>query len=285
MPTELANDEAQDNQVALPLRSHTILGICEAIGEDFGFNPVLLRVPFAASVIWSPMLAIGAYFATWAVVLASRLLFPKAKTSTTLSVEAGSGQRSSANSRKPLERLSIRRARRRELRGGRTARGAAASSCSPPNDSARVRGRCLGAEFDDRDHGCLIGKRGCRRFGPCSCSDTVEQAADRPPIPDQGRRGTKSATVTFRHGKGLERMASGNKAGFGFRSTGRARHRSDCRGQADEIEPLSLKSFRGPVEPILDRALGATLKRKFDQSGITAVKIAQQVHRIGKVTP
>ena len=40
--------EAQENQVALPLRSHTILGVCEAIGEDFGFNPVFLRMPFAA---------------------------------------------------------------------------------------------------------------------------------------------------------------------------------------------------------------------------------------------
>ena len=69
--------EAQENQVALPLRSHTILGVCEAIGEDFGFSPVLLRVPFAATVLYSPMLAIGAYFALGAVVLASRLLFPK----------------------------------------------------------------------------------------------------------------------------------------------------------------------------------------------------------------
>lgn len=72
--------EAQVKQVALPLRSHTILGVCEAVGEDFGFNPVLLRIPFAASVVYSPMLAIGAYLALGLVVLASRLLFPKAKT-------------------------------------------------------------------------------------------------------------------------------------------------------------------------------------------------------------
>jgi phage shock protein PspC (stress-responsive transcriptional regulator) len=71
--------EAQVNQVALPLRSHTILGVCEAIGEDFGFNPVLLWIPFAASVIYSPTMAIAAYFALGLVVLASRLLFPKAK--------------------------------------------------------------------------------------------------------------------------------------------------------------------------------------------------------------
>jgi phage shock protein PspC (stress-responsive transcriptional regulator) len=69
--------EAEETQVALPLRNHTIFGVCEAIGEDFGFNPVLLRVPFAATVLWSPMIAIGAYFALGAVVLASRLLFPQ----------------------------------------------------------------------------------------------------------------------------------------------------------------------------------------------------------------
>ena len=70
---------AQENQVALPMRSHTILGVCEAIGEDFGFSPTLLRVPFAATVLWSPMWSIVAYFALGVVVLASRLLAPKAK--------------------------------------------------------------------------------------------------------------------------------------------------------------------------------------------------------------
>ena len=68
---------AQENQIALPLRSHTILGVCEAIGEDFGFNPTFLRVPLAASVVYSPMIAIGVYFALGLAVLASRLLFPK----------------------------------------------------------------------------------------------------------------------------------------------------------------------------------------------------------------
>ena len=70
---------AQENQVALPLRSHTILGVCEAIGEDFGFNPVFLRVPLAASVIWNPVVALGTYFALGALVLASRLLFPRTR--------------------------------------------------------------------------------------------------------------------------------------------------------------------------------------------------------------
>ena len=68
--------EAQENQVALPLRPHTIFGVCEAIGEDFGFNPIFLRIPLAAMVVVNPLWAFGAYFALGAVVLASRLLFP-----------------------------------------------------------------------------------------------------------------------------------------------------------------------------------------------------------------
>ena len=67
---------AQENPIALPLREHTILGVCEGLGEDFGFNPVLLRIPLAVAVIWSPMIAFGAYFGLGAVVLVSRLLFP-----------------------------------------------------------------------------------------------------------------------------------------------------------------------------------------------------------------
>jgi phage shock protein C len=71
--------ETQANQVALPLRSHTILGVCEALGEDFGFNPIFLRIPLAVAVIWNPMIAFGTYFGLGAVVLVSRLLFPKSK--------------------------------------------------------------------------------------------------------------------------------------------------------------------------------------------------------------
>ncbi|HEV2596147.1 MAG TPA: PspC domain-containing protein [Sphingomicrobium sp.] len=80
--------EAQVNNVALPLRSHTILGVCEAIGEDFGFNPVFLRVPLSAIVLYNPLIAVGAYFALGVVVLASRLLFPAPKARSAPQVEA-----------------------------------------------------------------------------------------------------------------------------------------------------------------------------------------------------
>ena len=71
--------ETQQNPVALPLRAHTILGVCEAVGEDFGFNPVLLRIPFAVGVLWNPLITFATYFALGALVLGSRLLFPRSK--------------------------------------------------------------------------------------------------------------------------------------------------------------------------------------------------------------
>jgi hypothetical protein len=64
------------------------LGVCEAIGEDFGFNPIFLRVPLAAMVIVNAAWAFGAYFALGAIVLASRLLFPDRNAATKASIVA-----------------------------------------------------------------------------------------------------------------------------------------------------------------------------------------------------
>ena len=92
MPMELEmsvqNATAQESYVALPLRQHTIFGVCEGIGEDFGFNPIFLRVPLAAAVLWSPLIAIGTYFALGALVLASRLLFPRPAAAAALSASS-----------------------------------------------------------------------------------------------------------------------------------------------------------------------------------------------------
>lgn len=60
----------------LPLRAHTILGVCEALGEDFGISPMWLRIPLAASVLVSPLWSVVAYLALGLVVLGSRLAFP-----------------------------------------------------------------------------------------------------------------------------------------------------------------------------------------------------------------
>lgn len=66
----------EDRNVPLPLRSYTLLGVCEAIGEDFGFNANYLRVLLGAIVVVNIWAAFGAYLALGVIVLASRLLFP-----------------------------------------------------------------------------------------------------------------------------------------------------------------------------------------------------------------
>jgi phage shock protein PspC (stress-responsive transcriptional regulator) len=66
----------QTSQPSLIARDHTLLGVCEAIGEDFGFNPLFLRVPFAALLLLSPTAVIGAYLALGLLVLLTRLVAP-----------------------------------------------------------------------------------------------------------------------------------------------------------------------------------------------------------------
>ena len=61
-------------QPSLFARDHTFLGVCEGLGEDFGFNPIYLRVAFAVPLIWNPLATLGAYAALGLVVLAARLL-------------------------------------------------------------------------------------------------------------------------------------------------------------------------------------------------------------------
>ncbi|MEO8176406.1 MAG: PspC domain-containing protein [Sphingomicrobium sp.] len=63
--------------VALPLRHDTILGVCEALGQEFGFHSNWLRVVFAALVLWNPIVIMGIYLAIGAGVALARWLFPR----------------------------------------------------------------------------------------------------------------------------------------------------------------------------------------------------------------
>ena len=55
-------------------RDDTFFGVCQAIGEDFGFNPLWLRLAFPAPLFFFPVQTIAAYFALGALVLLSRLI-------------------------------------------------------------------------------------------------------------------------------------------------------------------------------------------------------------------
>jgi phage shock protein C len=66
-------EQAQTNLI---LRGDTILGVCEALGQDFGISPTWFRVAFCAPIFWNPVLVISAYLAIGLLVAASRFAFP-----------------------------------------------------------------------------------------------------------------------------------------------------------------------------------------------------------------
>lgn len=70
-------DKKMDNETTnLFRRRDTFFGICEAVGQDFGFNPLYLRLAFIAPLFFFPVQTFAGYFGLGIVVLASRLIFP-----------------------------------------------------------------------------------------------------------------------------------------------------------------------------------------------------------------
>ena len=70
---------AYHTQPDAPAARDNLLGVCHAIGEDFGFNPIFLRIPLAVGIIVSAKWTLIAYAAMALAVLASHLLIRKPK--------------------------------------------------------------------------------------------------------------------------------------------------------------------------------------------------------------
>jgi phage shock protein PspC (stress-responsive transcriptional regulator) len=66
----------QGHQPALPFRADTMLGVCEGIGQDLGFNPTYLRVVFASLFYFDPAIVVGSYLALGAGLALARWLYP-----------------------------------------------------------------------------------------------------------------------------------------------------------------------------------------------------------------
>jgi phage shock protein PspC (stress-responsive transcriptional regulator) len=64
------------DQTSLIRRDDTFLGVCQAIGEDFGFNPQYLRAAFAIPLLFNPLWALIGYGALAALVVVSRVIVP-----------------------------------------------------------------------------------------------------------------------------------------------------------------------------------------------------------------
>ena len=57
-------------------RDDTVLGVCEALGQDFGFNPLFLRVPLAVALIWNPVIIVAGYVAAALFIGLIRMAMP-----------------------------------------------------------------------------------------------------------------------------------------------------------------------------------------------------------------
>lgn len=78
----MSADAANTAQPSLFMRAHTVFGVCEGIGEDLGFNPVFLRVAFAAGLYFAPLAVIGTYLFLGAAVALARWAYPVPATAT-----------------------------------------------------------------------------------------------------------------------------------------------------------------------------------------------------------
>jgi len=67
----------QDREPSLIARDDTFFGVCQALGDDFGFNPIWLRAAFAVPLMFMPMTALAVYFGLGVIVLLSRMLAPR----------------------------------------------------------------------------------------------------------------------------------------------------------------------------------------------------------------
>ena len=60
----------------LLFRNDTVLGVCEAIGQDFGFHPNWLRLTLASLFYFFPMAVIGTYVGLGVIVAFTRWIAP-----------------------------------------------------------------------------------------------------------------------------------------------------------------------------------------------------------------
>ncbi len=63
-------------QANLFFRNDTIFGVCQALGEDFGFHPNLLRVALASAFYFGPLAVTATYVGLGVLVAASRWFAP-----------------------------------------------------------------------------------------------------------------------------------------------------------------------------------------------------------------
>lgn len=86
----------QQSQSNLFARDDTFFGVCEALGQDFGFHPNWLRVALAPLLFWNPVATIAGYFGMGLVVLVSRWLHPNPRLAAAAAREEAPAEREPA---------------------------------------------------------------------------------------------------------------------------------------------------------------------------------------------
>jgi phage shock protein PspC (stress-responsive transcriptional regulator) len=79
----------QTSQPSVFARDHTIFGVCEALGEDLGFNPVFLRVALAIGLFINPLAVFAAYAALGLLVAFTRFVAPNPRRAAVTETEGG----------------------------------------------------------------------------------------------------------------------------------------------------------------------------------------------------
>ena len=69
----------QTSQPSVLASDRTLLGVCEALGEDLGFNPIFLRIPFGIGLMLNPVAVVATYLGLGLLVAFTRYLAPNPK--------------------------------------------------------------------------------------------------------------------------------------------------------------------------------------------------------------
>lgn len=79
----------QSNDDNVFTRDDTFFGVCQAIGEDFGFNPNWLRAALGVLLIWTPVATVAAYLTAGIVIALIRWIVPNPRVARAVAGEPG----------------------------------------------------------------------------------------------------------------------------------------------------------------------------------------------------
>lgn len=92
----------QTAQPSVFARDHTLLGVCEALGEDLGFNPVFLRIALSVGLFFSPVGALAVYAGLGLLVAFTRFVAPNPRQAAATEADYGQAEAAEAQAEPEL---------------------------------------------------------------------------------------------------------------------------------------------------------------------------------------